>query len=124
MQGSGTFAVEAAVNTLVPRDGHLLVPINGAYGTRFAKLARMMGRHVSVFETAEDCPTTAADVEHLLAGDATITHVGLVHCETSTGILNPLTEIAAVVARHRKGLHRRCDELVRSDRDRRDAHAL
>jgi 2-aminoethylphosphonate-pyruvate transaminase len=104
MQGSGTFAVEAAVNTLVPRDGHLLLLINGAYGTRFAKLARMMGRRVSVFETAEDCPTTAADVERLLAGDATITHVGLVHCETSTGILNPLAEIAAVVAHHGKEL--------------------
>src|SRR5678815_1975472 len=44
MQGSGTFSVEAAVNTLVPRDGHVLVLINGAYGTRLAKLTRMMGR--------------------------------------------------------------------------------
>ena len=104
MQGSGTFSVEAAVNTLVPRDGHLLVLVNGAYGTRFAKLARMMGRRVAVFETPEDVPTTAGDVERLLAADASVTHVGLVHCETSTGILNPLREIAAVVARHGKGL--------------------
>ena len=104
MQGSGTFSVEAAVNTLVPRDGHLLVLVNGAYGTRFAKLARMMGRRVAVSETAEDVPTTAADVERLLAADPSITHVGLVHCETSTGILNPLQEIAAVVARRGKGL--------------------
>jgi len=104
MQGSGTFSVEAAVNTLVPRDGHILVLINGAYGTRFAKLARMMGRKVSVFETAEDVPTTPQDVERLLGADASITHVGLIHCETSTGILNPLPEIAAVVARHGKGL--------------------
>jgi len=49
MQGSGTFSVEGAVNTLVPRDGHLIVLINGAYGKRFAKLAQMMGRRVSVF---------------------------------------------------------------------------
>jgi 2-aminoethylphosphonate-pyruvate transaminase len=104
MQGSGTFSVEAAVNTLVPRDGHVLVLVNGAYGQRFAKLARMMGRRVSVFETAEDVPTTAADVDRLLAEDGSITHVGLIHCETSTGILNPLREIAEVVARHGRRL--------------------
>ncbi|HLX29171.1 MAG TPA: 2-aminoethylphosphonate--pyruvate transaminase [Casimicrobiaceae bacterium] len=104
MQGSGTFSVEAAVNTLVPRDGHLLVLINGAYGKRLAKLAQMMGRRVSVFETAEDVQTKAADVERLLTDDPSVTHVGLVHCETSTGILNPLADIAAVIARHGKRL--------------------
>jgi len=104
LQGSGTFAVEAAINTLVPRDGHLLVLVNGAYGTRMARLTRMMGRRLSTFETPEDVPTTAADVERLLAADASITHVGLIHCETSTGILNPLAEIAAVVAHHGRSL--------------------
>ena len=104
MQGSGTFSVEAAVNTLVPRDGHMLVLVNGAYGQRLAKLTRMMGRRVSVFETAEDVRTTAADVDRLLTSDASVTHVGLIHCETSTGILNPLREIAEVVARHAKSL--------------------
>ena len=99
MQGSGTFSVEAAVNTLVPRDGHVLVLINGAYGTRMAKLVKMMGRRLSTFETAEDVPTTPADVDRLLRADPSITHVGLIHCETSTGILNPLPEIAAVVSR-------------------------
>jgi 2-aminoethylphosphonate-pyruvate transaminase len=49
-------------------------------------------------------PTTAQDVERLLAQDPSVTHVGLIHCETSTGILNPLAEIAAVVARHGKSL--------------------
>lgn len=104
MQGSGTFSVEAAVNTLVPRDGHVLVLINGAYGVRMAKLTQMMGRKVSTFVTAEDVPTTPADVERLLAADASITHVGLIHCETSTGILNPLKGIADVVARHGRRL--------------------
>ena len=104
MQGSGTFSVEAAVNTLVPRDGHVLVLVNGAYGQRLAKLTRMMGRRVSVFETAEDVPTTAADVDRLLSADNSITHVGLIHCETSTGIAHPLREIADVVARHNRRL--------------------
>jgi 2-aminoethylphosphonate-pyruvate transaminase len=104
MQGSGTFSVEAAVNTLVPRDGHLLVLVNGAYGRRMAKLTEMMGRRTSTFETEEDKPATAADVERLLARDPSITDIGLIHCETSTGILNPLPEIAAVAARHGKRL--------------------
>ena len=104
MQGSGTFSVEAAVNTIVPRDGHLLVLVNGAYGKRLVKLAQMMGRRVSVFETADDVPTTAEDVDRLLARDESITHVGLIHCETSTGILNPLPAIAACVARHGRRL--------------------
>lgn len=104
MQGSGTFAVEAAVNSLVPRDGHVLVLINGAYGKRLERLTGMMGRKVSVFETADDVPTTAADVDRLLAADPSITHVGLIHCETSTGIENPLHEIALTVARHGRRL--------------------
>ena len=104
MQGSGTFSVEGAVNTLVPRDGHVLVLINGAYGKRLARLTEMMGRRLSVFETADDVPTTAADVARALDADASITHVGLIHCETSTGILNPLPEIADVVARRGRSL--------------------
>ena len=104
MQGSGTFSVEGSVNTLVPRDGHVLVLINGAYGKRLARLTKMMGRRLSVFETADDVPTTAADVARLLDADASITHVGLIHCETSTGILNPLPEIADVVATRGRSL--------------------
>ena len=104
MQGSGTFSVEGAVNTLVPRDGHVLVLINGAYGKRLARLTEMMGRRLSTFETADDVPTTAADVARALDADASITHVGLIHCETSTGLLNPLPEIADVVARRGRSL--------------------
>ena len=104
LQGSGTFAVEAAIGTLVPREGKVLVLINGAYGKRLAKICEVLGRTFSTFETAEDEPTTAADVDRLLQADAAITHVALIHCETSTGILNPLPEIAQVVKRHDKRL--------------------
>jgi 2-aminoethylphosphonate-pyruvate transaminase len=104
MQGSGTFSVEGAMNTLVPRDGHVLVLINGAYGKRLAKLTEMMGRKLSTFETADDVPTTSADVARALDADPSITHVGLIHCETSTGILNPLPEIADVVAARGRSL--------------------
>ncbi len=98
MQGSGTFSVEAAVNTLVPRGGHVLTLVNGSYGKRMARLTEMMGRRSSVLETADGVPASASELGRVLDADASITHVGLIHCETSTGILNPLPEIAAVVA--------------------------
>ena len=104
MQGSGTFSVEAAVNTLVPRDGHVLVLVNGAYGKRMARLTEMMRRRLAVVEAADDVAITGPDVARALDADRSITHVGLIHCETSTGILNPLPEIAAVVAGRGKSL--------------------
>ena len=104
MQGSGTFSVEAALGTLVPRDGHVLVCINGEYGKRIARICEIIGRRHTVMQSAEDEPTTPAMVAQALAGDQSISHVSLVHCETSTGILNPLEEIAAVVANSKRGL--------------------
>lgn len=104
LQGSGTFAVEAAIGTLVPRNGKVLVLINGAYGKRLAKICEVLGRDFSTFETAEDEPCSAADVDLLLHADPAITHVALIHCETSTGLLNPLPQIAQVVKEHGKRL--------------------
>src|SRR5436190_7403134 len=79
MQGSGTFAVEAAVNSLVPRDGHVLVLINGAYGRRMARPTEMMGRRLATFQTAHDVPTAAADVARLPDADASLPHRGPIH---------------------------------------------
>jgi 2-aminoethylphosphonate-pyruvate transaminase len=64
----------------------------------------MMGRKVSTFVTADDVPTSPEDIDRLLASDDSITHVGLIHCETSTGIHNPLREIANVIARRGRRL--------------------
>jgi 2-aminoethylphosphonate-pyruvate transaminase len=104
LQGSGTFSVEAAVATLVPKDGHVLVPDNGAYCKRAAKLSQMMGRRATVMPCPEDAPISAAEVDARLKADASITHVILIHCETGTGVENPLAEVAAVCERHGKGL--------------------
>lgn len=104
MQGSGTFSVEAAIGTLVPRTGHVLVPQNGAYCQRIARICRVLGRKLTTIDYAEDTQIAARDIERALAADPSITHLALVHCETGTGILNPLQEIAAVVARHGRGL--------------------
>jgi len=104
MQGSGTFSVEAALGTLVPRGGHVLVPQNGAYCQRIARICRILGRGVTTIDYAEDAAVTAEDVERALVANPAITHVALVHCETSAGILNPLAAIAAVVARQGRSL--------------------
>ena len=104
LQGSGTFSVEAAVATLVPVDGHVLVLDNGAYCKRAAKLTTMMGRRCTVlpFDDAQQVSAKALDVQ--LAADKTITHVLMIHCETGAGVLNPLPAVADVCQRHGKGL--------------------
>jgi len=104
MQGSGTFSVEAAIGTLVPRTGHVLVPQNGAYCQRIARICRVLGRKLTTIDYPEDTQVAAADVERALTSDPSITHLALVHCETSTGILNPLQRLPQVVARHGMGL--------------------
>ena len=105
MQGSGTFAVEAQLGTLVPRDGHLLILVGGAYGRRMAEICRRAGRAHSVLETGEAVPPTAAAVTARLAAEPAVTDVALVHCETTTGILNPLAEIATAVSAAGRRLH-------------------
>jgi 2-aminoethylphosphonate-pyruvate transaminase len=104
LQGSGTFSVEAAIGTLVPRSGHVLVPQNGAYCQRIARICRVLGRKLTTLDYAENTQVAAGDIERALEADPSISHVAFVHCETSTGILNPLHEVAEVVARRGRGL--------------------
>ncbi len=104
MQGSGTFAVEAALGTLVPRDGVVLVPDNGAYCARILKILGRLGIESVALPFGEDAAVDPAAVEAALERDPRITHVALVHLETSAGILNPLDAIAACCQRHDKRL--------------------
>jgi len=104
LQGSGTFIVEAMIGTLVPPAGKLLVLVNGAYGRRMVRICEYYRRACSVQETPEDRPVDPAALDAALAGDPDLTHVVVVHCETTSGVLNPLEEIAAVTARHRRRL--------------------
>ena len=104
MQGSGTFAIEAGIGTLLPRGGKLLVLVNGAYGERMRRIAQMMGRATCTIETAEDVPVSAEDLERALGEDASVTHVAVVHCETTSGILNPVEAVAEVCAAHGRAL--------------------
>jgi 2-aminoethylphosphonate-pyruvate transaminase len=97
IQGSGTFAIEAALGTFVPRDGKLLIIANGAYGQRAGRIMDRLNRRYELMETAENELPVAEDITSQLREDPAITDVFLVHCETTSGILNPLEKIAAVV---------------------------
>jgi 2-aminoethylphosphonate-pyruvate transaminase len=104
LQGSGTFAVEAALGTLVPRGGKVLVPDNGGYCKRMVRILGCLGRAVVVLPHDEQAPADLDRIDAALAADPGITHVAQVHCETGTGILNPLPQIAQLVERHGRRL--------------------
>ena len=104
LQGSGTFVVEATVGTLMPRDAKALILVNGAYGQRIAKICDYYQRRYTILETPENIPCNAADVDAALSADAALSHVFVIHCETTSGILNPVDEVAEVTARHGRKL--------------------
>jgi len=104
IQGSGTFGVEATIGTVMPKDGKLLVLDNGAYGARMAEIAQVLGITYDVVACAANMPLDADALEAALMEDKAITHVAFVHCETTTGILNPLESLSAVVKKHGKTL--------------------
>ncbi len=103
IQGSGTFVVEAMLGSFLPRGSRTLVLANGAYGQRIAQTLRYLGRDHSVIDKGDYMPPRGEEVTAAIANDPAITHVVVVHCETSSGILNPIKEISdAVKASGRK----------------------
>lgn len=94
MQGSGSYCVEAMLGTFVPRDGKVLVLANGAYGLRAAETMRYLGRAFTLIDNGDYMPPRGDEVTAALAADPAITHVIAIHCETSSGILNPVAEIS------------------------------
>jgi 2-aminoethylphosphonate-pyruvate transaminase len=104
LQGSGTFVVEAMLGNFVPPDGKVLILVNGAYGKRMAKICDYYARRYEVLETPEDTPNDPAVLDRALGADAAISHVAAIHCETTSGILNPIADIARIVARHGRRL--------------------
>lgn len=97
LQGSGTFILEAAVGTLVGRGDKLLALVNGAYGRRITAIARGLGLDVATLDHADHEAVDVARLSAALAADPHISHVSLVHCETTTGLLNALEPIADIV---------------------------
>ena len=97
MQGSGSFAVEACLGTAVPKNGKLLIPTNGAYGKRMVEMAQVLGIKYTEMALTETVVPSTLEITDALNRDSEITHVAIVHCETTTGILNPLEELSKVV---------------------------
>ena len=97
--GSGTAAVEATVGSVVPRERALLVVVNGVYGDRLVKIARAHG--IPAISLAYDIttPVAARDVEGALRAHPEVSHVAVVHHETTTGLLNPVADVARATAR-------------------------
>jgi 2-aminoethylphosphonate-pyruvate transaminase len=99
MQGSGTFSLEAVVSSTIPREGKLLVVVNGAYGRRIAQIADVLKIDTAQLVYPENRKPDLTEIRHALAADESISHLAVVHCETTTGIINPVKEIGIVVRR-------------------------
>ena len=97
LQGSGTYAIESVISSVIPRDGKLLVLVNGAYGRRIAQIAGIHGIETATLEAPENSKITASAVGERLAAVGGVTHVAVVHCETTTGIMNPVEAIGLAV---------------------------
>lgn len=94
MQGSGTFAVEAVMNSAISNQDKVLIITNGAYGERIVKIAQYIGLAFCEYRVAyNECPSED-EIRSILIDDPDITHMVMVHCETTTGILNPIEMIS------------------------------
>jgi len=99
MQGSGTFALESVIGSVVPPAGKILIAVNGAYGRRLVQIASALNIANGVIEWEEHQPAAPIEIERVLGSDPSFTHVAVVHCETSTGMINPVREIGEVVSK-------------------------
>ena len=102
MQGSGTFGVESCIGSAVPKGGKLLVIINGAYGKRMSKIAKILNIDTVELECSETEIPCVIKLEELLKNDNKITHVGCIHSETTTGIVNPIEKINKIIKKYNK----------------------
>ena len=104
MQGSGTFAVESTVGSVVPPDGKLLIISNGAYGRRIGLIADRLKIDFYEMRCSETTCPDSQRLNQILETDPLVTHVAMVHCETTTGILNPIRALSKIVKKHNRTL--------------------
>lgn len=102
MQGSGTFGIEATLSSVVPPNGKLLILINGAYGLRMLKIAEVHRIQSTELVCSENAAPDASVLASSLRDDPSITHVAVVHCETTTGIINPIDVYGEIVKRQKR----------------------
>ena len=102
LQGSGTYSVEATITCSVSKKDRLLILTNGVYGDRMADIARYAGLNYEIMSFEQTEQLSASRLDHFLQSRKDITHVAFVHCETTSGILNPLADLCKVVKIHNK----------------------
>ena len=102
LQGSGTYGLEAVVSSTIPRGGKILVIINGAYGRRIAQIARVHQIDLATLNYLENQKPDLFEIETVLQEDQAITQVAVIHCETTTGMMNPIKEIGELAKRYGK----------------------
>lgn len=99
LQGSGSYVVESVLGSAIGIDECLLIINNGAYGARMGEMARCLGLRHHELDCGETTRPEPAAIEAMLVRHPEITHLAMVHCETTTGMLNPLEEVAALCQR-------------------------
>lgn len=104
MQGSGTFAVEAVMTSTISNDDRVLIVTNGAYGERIVKMAKYIGLNYEEYQVNYDEHPSEDELRAILHKDEGITHIAMVHCETTTGILNPLEMVSTLSREYGKTL--------------------
>jgi len=102
MQGSGTFGIESTIASAIPSNGMLLNIVNGAYGRRISQIARIYAIPLIELIYEENQLPDLQEIESVLSTSKQITHVAVIHGETTTGLLNPIAEIGELTARYSK----------------------
>ncbi|GMQ59940.1 2-aminoethylphosphonate--pyruvate transaminase [Vallitalea sediminicola] len=102
IQGSGSFGVEATLNSAIDKDDKCLFIVNGAYGERMVSMAEKMKMDFEVYRTDCNIVPHTISIKDILDNDPKITHIAMVHCETTTGILNPLDGVAKLCKDYNK----------------------
>jgi 2-aminoethylphosphonate-pyruvate transaminase len=102
MQGSGTFAIESVIGSVIPEEGNILIITNGAYGLRMTQIARALCIEYVLYEVPEIDWPDMNKIKVILEKMPDITHVAIVHCETTTGVLNPVREVTTLAKEYGK----------------------
>jgi 2-aminoethylphosphonate-pyruvate transaminase len=102
MQGSGTFGIESVISSVIGKKDTLLILANGAYGERIAKMSAIHQLNHHVVRFPEDEMITSGATEEFLQAYPGVTHVACIHSETTTGLINPITELGAICKRYNK----------------------
>ena len=97
MQGSGTFGVESVLTSVVGDENKLLIVANGAYGERMEEIAEHAKVPYTIYREMYNQVPDAQKIAGILDADKEITHVAMVHSETTSGILNDVETVGKVV---------------------------